>query len=404
MLKTQNETYEIIPSHSFSRHLDGNCSICNAKLPPNKNVQLHKKKLNKEMETNGFIKFSKPSEQQIFIKVVEMNCDINIEQKLTVNPDYSWKFEVWGKTCCSPFIDTLPQFLDDKNIESFAQTLRCLTLCRGIDDFKDVLDYRLSLKDKNPFPSGDIVTAKGEVLCEGLFVAIKSKTCQQVLSEPSNSILCADCKELRKNLWMIRKRCTDEGNRLLDSSHANISNLSFDELALRYRNSQKSKWSALKSCAKLSLKIDKLVKSDGCIVSPPQQDLFTEIIKKNPVSFDENTPQGLLWQQQLEQASKKSSKGMVWHPLIIRWCLSIYHTSPTAYRQLSSKHTKFMVLPHVNTLKKYINFTTPQTGFNPDVIERMIVDSKLKELKEYQKNVVICFDEMKIRSGLVYRR
>ena len=85
--------------------------------------------------------------------------------------------------------------------------------------------------------------------------------------------------------------------------------------------------------------------------------------------------------------------------LMIRWCLSIYHTSPAAYKHTASKCNKFLVLPHVNTLKKCISYTTPSSGFNKDVIEKIIIDSKLSELHEYQKNVSLAFDEMKIQSG-----
>ena len=62
------------------------------------------------------------------------------------------------------------------------------------------------------------------------------------------------------------------------------------------------------------------------------------------------------------------------------------------------------MLPHVNTLKKYINFTDPMTGFNPDIIKQLIKDSKLEILEEYQKNVSLLFDEMKIQSNLVYKK
>ena len=74
---------------------------------------------------------------------------------------------------------------------------------------------------------------------------------------------------------------------------------------------------------------------------------------------------------------------MRWHPLIIRRCLSIYHTSPAAYKQLSSKTNKFIVLPHVNTLKKFTNFTTPSAGFNPDITARLIEDSNIENLQEF---------------------
>ena len=53
----------------------------------------------------------------------------------------------------------------------------------------------------------------------------------------------------------------------------------------------------------------------------------------------------------------------------------------------------------MNTVKKYIKYTTPSGGFNKDVIEKIIIYSKLSELKEYQKNVSLAFDEMRIQSG-----
>ena len=89
---------------------------------------------------------------------------------------------------------------------------------------------------------------------------------------------------------------------------------------------------------------------------------------------------------------------------IFRWCLSIYNLSPAAYKQISSKRLNFMRLPCIETLRKYINFTKPSTGFNPDIIERLIVDSDLENLEDFQKDVALSFDEMKIKSDLVYQR
>ena len=58
----------------------------------------------------------------------------------------------------------------------------------------------------------------------------------------------------------------------------------------------------------------------------------------------------------------------------------------------------------MNTLNKYSNFTQPQTGFNPDILKELVLDGGLEKLPEYKKNVVICYDEMKIKSNLVYSR
>ena len=101
---------------------------------------------------------------------------------------------------------------------------------------------------------------------------------------------------------------------------------------------------------------------------------------------------------------KKHSRGMQWHPLIIRWCLSIYHTSLAAHKQLANRKINFLRLPHVNSLNKYSNFTKPQTGFNTDILKELVLDAGLGKTPKYKENIVICYDEIKIKSNLVYSR
>ena len=79
------------------------------------------------------------------------------------------------------------------------------------------------------------------------------------------------------------------------------------------------------------------------------------------------------------------------HPLLIRWCLSIYQTSPVAYKHIASKQNRFIALPHFNTLKKYINFTDPMSGFNQDILEQILEDINFDSLKEHEKNVKYSF-------------
>ena len=91
---------------------------------------------------------------------------------------------------------------------------------------------------------------------------------------------------------------------------------------------------------------------------------------------------------------------MIWHPLIIRWCLSIYLKSPGTYKHI--RNSPFLNLPCKNTLLKYINFTDPGCGFNPDIIERLVESIDFDHIEEYKRNVSLLFDEMKIKSGLVF--
>ena len=103
------------------------------------------------------------------------------------------------------------------------------------------------------------------------------------------------------------------------------------------------------------------------------------------------------------KATKKDSRAMVWHPLIIRWCLSIYLKSPGTYKHI--RNSPFMFLPSKNTLLKYINFTDPVCGFNEDIISRLISAVKFDEMKsDSERNVSLLFDERRVKSCLVFRR
>ena len=152
------------------------------------------------------------------------------------------------------------------------------------------------------------------------------------------------------------------------------------------------------------MKINRIFDKESIKVSNDQRELLCNSITSNSNSFEENSPMWLLWQQQKQQVSK-SSKTMRWHPLIIRWCLSIHQTSLAAYKHIASKNNKFIALPHINTLKKYTNyFTNPMSGFNPDILEQILEDISFDSLKEHEKNVGIAFDEMKIQGNLVYKK
>ena len=59
------------------------------------------------------------------------------------------------------------------------------------------------------------------------------------------------------------------------------------------------------------------------------QDMIQMMKSSELSSFYENLPQDsfrqLFWDQQLKAASQKNARSMKWHPLMIRWCLSLRH-------------------------------------------------------------------------------
>ena len=93
---------------------------------------------------------------------------------------------------------------------------------------------------------------------------------------------------------------------------------------------------------------------------------------------------------------------MSWHALIIRWCLTIYLKLPSAFKHLRT--LSFLFIPCKNSLLNYINFTDPGCGFNIDVISRLVQQIKFSEINEFEKNVSLIFDKIKIKSELVFNK
>lgn len=73
-----------------------------------------------------------------------------------------------------------------------------------------------------------------------------------------------------------------------------------------------------------------------------------------------------------------------------------------AYEQI--RNSGFLDLPHRTTLNQYTGFTEIGCGFKIEVIERLKTDLEFEKLTVAQKSVVLLFDEMKIKSGLVYSK
>ncbi len=109
----------------------------------------------------------------------------------------------------------------------------------------------------------------------------------------------------------------------------------------------------------------------------------------------------LFWQQQ-QINSSRSTKGHRYHPMIIRWCLSIASKSGAAYDELRGtfKGTGTLELPSRRTLRDYSNAIKPKTGFSPEIVSYLA--DLVKDFTSVERFVGILFDEMKVQSGLVF--
>ena len=151
-------------------------------------------------------------------------------------------------------------------------------------------------------------------------------------------------------------------------------------------------------CAQLSDELEKmkleLQKSNILIDHDLSNDLLS-VLSNSDVKM---TPfMSLFWQQQ-QKLFLSSPKGVRYHPMIIRFCLSLVAKSSSTYEEL--RKSNVLVLPSQRTLRDYRNWIKPKTGFNENVILDLIkiTDSFF----DVQRYVVLLFDEMKIKSNLVF--
>lgn len=105
----------------------------------------------------------------------------------------------------------------------------------------------------------------------------------------------------------------------------------------------------------------------------------------------------LFWQQQKKLFSR-SATGVRYHPMIIRFCLSLASKSPSCYEEL--RNSGVLVLPSQRRLRDYRNVIKPKRGFQKEVIDELIIEAN--NYFDVQRYVVLLFDEMKVLANLVF--
>ena len=106
-----------------------------------------------------------------------------------------------------------------------------------------------------------------------------------------------------------------------------------------------------------------------------------------------------LFSEQQKQFTKNiSATSNRYHPMFVRFCLSLASKLASAYDELRSNNV--LTLPSCRTLGDYKNAIKPHAGINPAVIQELIKTTEL--FTGHQRNIVLSFDEMKIQQNLVY--
>ena len=139
--------------------------------------------------------------------------------------------------------------------------------------------------------------------------------------------------------------------------------------------------------------MQKEISSKSITISSSIADDIEEVMHKN---LNVSPFMKLFWEQQKSSQNKRS--GVRYHPMIIRFCLSLVSKSASAYNELRSSNV-LTLLPSLRTLLDYKNAIRPTTGFNMEVIVELCKTTET--LQSFLQFVVLPFDEMKIQQNLV---
>ena len=266
------------------------------------------------------------------------------------------------------------------SVSNLVKDMERYFICPGVepstcsDEIQHVIPKFVDhLKEEEPFPSKQYWRAKG---CE-------------LLCEDSNQ----QCMPCSKFSHAVGKTNRSKLKKLSEPAHINspVSQTPPERIKLTLQMQR------LK-CAELEQQLNEMraeTKNSRIVVGHELSKDLTSILGKTNARI---TPfMELFWQQQKKMFSS-SATGVRFHPMIVRYCLSLAAKSPSCYEEL--RNSGILVLPSQRTLRDYRNFIRPKRGFH---------ESFLQELKEMtdtyfdvQRYIVLLFDEMKIMSNLVF--
>jgi hypothetical protein len=198
---------------------------------------------------------------------------------------------------------------------------------------------------------------------------------------------------MQKRIIRSKEQSTSQVSRVDPSSKVQLKSLSKEELLTRSRKMRKEINSKTSECKRLSARLAKLIECESISVETETSDLCQSLISSSVSQFEPDSMKKLFLEQQLKANSVNKSALMRWHPSIIRWCLVVHNKSKAAYQYM--RDSEVVNLPSERTLRDYVAFRQMETG--TQCYEIMNVAQKYG-----QQDVALCFDEMKVKEGLVY--
>ena len=351
----------------------------------------------------GFQKWQQPSGDVFYITFDTKT--LAVDRCVTITADKRWTITVFGAkqaTSLNPLLCNIPEVCTIDHLDTIFNVANG-SLCVGNPDYWERLKKDVIGKD------GQIDAARedGSYIFRGRTypTTLRKKACTKLAVKDGQCPVCSFSRSDFNSMLCQAKNRTGI-SRTDKSSHVKHSLMSNAELREKLENVQGDRQRLLKKISTMENQMQNMMEKEGVAMvgtdAVEMDKIVTSCSKELDSLLVDNTPQKLLWESQKKalELADGNPRSMRWHPAIIRWCVALYTKSAATYKAI--RDSKFMILPHQNTIRDYIHYTDLKPGFDGKFIHRLVKDFGLNTRPEHERHVCLLYDEVKIKSGLVY--
>ena len=346
-------------------------------------------------------------------KCLKSQPPIKLIKSLTINEDFSWSVHVHGyrlnATKCSA-LGHVPEKINTKaTLNKLLLTLDTLNVCSGNPDahFLALADSRNGVFQSQSNSTIAFVDAFNSVSHNGKVFdrTVRTSECELLVIDTS----CNNCKQYRCTLRSLYSKsiCQSKSERdkhTAVSSHTNYRYLKGPQHKERMSKLKAELNSKRKEVERLKAYVKEVNEKHGISIDTEIEQDLENIMKEHSSivekQYSKDSFHYLFWNEQLKHLKLKNKRQIRWHPMMIRWCLSLKLLSSASYNALRSSN--LLILPSERTLRDYTHTFKSKPGFQVEIDQMLCEVAKIDTIPEFQRYVCLSCDEVKVKEDLIY--
>ncbi|KAL5457434.1 hypothetical protein EMCRGX_G034693 [Ephydatia muelleri] len=335
-----------------------------------------------------------------------------VTKSVTINEDLSWSVNVHGHKLiagkCNALCCVKDKITTKAALSRLVHQIDSLSVCSGNPDshFLELADARKGIFHSPSKNMVAFIDSFFPVMFEDEMYSrtLRCNECELLVTNNR----CDTCKQYRCTLralhsqWLRQQKKT--ANHASISSHTNFRYLKTPERQQRIRRLRNEIVNKRKEVERLKSYVNVATEQHEIYIEEALEKDIKQIMeeKSNEIrkTYQADSFQCIFWNQQLELLKLKDKRQIRWHPMIIRWCLSLKLLSSASYHALRSSN--LVILPSERTLRDYTNIVKAKTGFSTGIDAQLCHEANIDSIPDHEKYVCLVFDEVKIKEDLVF--